>query len=59
MARWYKKNYYTLECNDFVFEYETAYELGVMVRESGCKMPNPYEPDNTDYDDFINGWYSA
>jgi hypothetical protein len=42
------------ECSSgaYTFEYDTAKELGELVRDSGCRMPNPYEPDNTDYDDF-------
>lgn len=57
MCRWYRKNYkWKVTYRGFVFEYDTAEELGKMVAESGCGMPNPYEPDNTDYDDFLEGF---
>ena len=40
---------------NIVFEYDTAYELGQLVAQSGRYVPNPYDPNNTDFDDFTYG----
>lgn len=59
MGRWYKKDYkWKTSHRGAVFEYDTVMELGAMVAESGCGMPNPYEPGNTDYEDFNEGYRS-
>ena len=52
MARWYKRPKYTYEYKGFVFEYDTASELGKMAAESKCRMPNPYDPSNREFDEF-------
>lgn len=49
---WRKKKKFRVEYNDYVFEYDTAVELARMVKESKCRMPIPYEPMTTDYDDW-------
>lgn len=59
MARWYKENKYRCEYKGFVFEFDTASELGRMVAESGCSMSNPYDPDCTDYDDFEEAFHAV
>lgn len=55
MARWYTVPKHTLVHKGFVFEYDTAYELGELVQNSGCNMENPYDPGNTDWDNFNDG----
>lgn len=60
MAKWFYKNTgekekYKLTYKGIVFLYDTTYELGCLVRESGCKMENPYEPDFMEWDDFNSG----
>jgi len=50
---WNKGKKWTIHYGRYTYEYETAKELGKMVRESGSRMPNPYSPDCTDYDDYI------
>lgn len=42
----------------YVFEYDTAVELAKMVKESGCKMPNPYEPGHIEYDEYNETMWS-
>lgn len=59
MARWFKKTEFSVTYKDFTFEYDTAGELGSMVKESGCKMPNPYDPSNTEFDEYFDGYHSA
>ncbi|NRB79168.1 MAG: hypothetical protein HRU38_10935 [Saccharospirillaceae bacterium] len=54
MASWTKKTKWCLSHENFTFNYDTATELGKMVGESGCNMPNPFDPDCTDFDDFTD-----
>ncbi|ELB2291141.1 hypothetical protein QNZ73_004031 [Vibrio parahaemolyticus] len=56
MARWWKKNKYTIEYKCYVFEYDTAEELGRMVAQSGCGMENPFEPDTVEFDQFYDSY---
>ncbi|MGL5728653.1 MAG: hypothetical protein ACRCYD_12490 [Plesiomonas sp.] len=56
MARWHKETKNRCKYKGFAFEFDTAAELGKMVAESGCPMPNPYDPDCTDYDDFTEAF---
>lgn len=49
---WTKRKKFRYRHDNFIFEYDTARELGQLVRESKCGMPNPYEPNSEDYDDF-------
>ncbi|OUD22190.1 hypothetical protein [Vibrio parahaemolyticus] len=56
MARWWKKNKYTIEYKGYVFEYDTAEELGGMVAQSGCGMENPFEPDTVEFDQFYDSY---
>lgn len=51
---WERKKKFTVEHDGYVFHYDTAIELARMVKESGCKMPIPYEPMTTDYDDWCS-----
>ena len=55
MASFIKKCVFTLEYKEFFYSYNTAYELGKLVKESGSNMPNPFDPDCTDFDDFNQG----
>lgn len=57
MAYWSKKCKWAVNYKGFCYHYDTAYELGQMVAESNSNMQNPYDPQNTDYDDFNNGRY--
>lgn len=52
MARWYRRAKYRYEYNGFVFEYDTATELGRMAAESKCGMPNPFDPSTVEFDMF-------
>ncbi|HHC7220172.1 TPA: hypothetical protein ACN38L_004064 [Vibrio parahaemolyticus] len=56
MARWWKKNKYTIEYKGYVFEYDTAEELGRMVAQSGCGMENPFDPNTVEYDQFFDSY---
>ncbi|ELB2755754.1 hypothetical protein QNF07_004079 [Vibrio alginolyticus] len=56
MARWWKKTKYTIEYKGYVFEYDTAEELGRMVAQSGCGMENPFEPDTVEFDQFYDSY---
>lgn len=47
---------YALEYLGIKFHYNTAKELGWLVNKSGSTMSNPFAPDNTDYDDYIEGY---
>ena len=53
--KWYKRSKWKLEYQGFTYEYDTARQLGQMVRESGSKMPNLYDPDCTDHEDYNEG----
>ncbi len=55
--RWSKRCKWKVNYRGFTYEYDTASELGAMVRDSGSGMPNPYEPDCTDYDDYNEEMY--
>lgn len=59
MARWHKETKHRCKHKGFIFEFDTATELGRMVAESGCPMPNPYDPDCTDYDDFAEAFHAV
>lgn len=59
MARWWKKCKYTIEYKGYVFEYDTAEELGRMVAESDCGMENPFEPDTVEFDQFYDSYATA
>ncbi|MEW4343569.1 hypothetical protein AB1J03_19625 [Vibrio diabolicus] len=59
MARWWKKNKCTIEYKGYVFEYDTAEELGRMVAESDCGMENPFEPDTVEFDQFYDSYATA
>lgn len=50
--KWHKRGKWKINYKDFTYEYDTASELGKMVKESGSRMPNPYDPSCTDYDDY-------
>lgn len=52
MANWTKKAKWSYQYKNFTFDYDTAAELGRIVAESGCDMPNPFDPSTTDFDDF-------
>lgn len=56
MAKWNKETKHRCKHKGFTFEFDTAAELGKMVAESGCPMSNPYDPDCTDYDDFLEAF---
>lgn len=56
MARWWKKTNYTIEYKGYVFEYDTAEELGRMVAQSGCGMENPFDPNTEEYDQFFDSY---
>ncbi|EPU4643936.1 hypothetical protein ACVXAM_003845 [Vibrio parahaemolyticus] len=56
MARWWKKCKYTIECKGYVFEYDTAEELGRMVAQSGCGMENPFDPNTVEFDQFYDSY---
>jgi len=38
-------------------KYRSAYELGRIVASNGIQFPNPYDPINTEYEDFHEGYY--
>ncbi|HHC7290417.1 TPA: hypothetical protein ACN382_003916 [Vibrio parahaemolyticus] len=59
MARWWKKTKYTIEYKGYVFEYDTAEELGRMVAQSGCGMENPFEHYTVEFDQFYDGYVAA
>ncbi|EGQ9962420.1 hypothetical protein D0810_14825 [Vibrio cholerae] len=59
MARWHKETKHRCKHKGFVFEFDTAAELGKMVAESGCPMSNPYEPGFTEYDDFAEAFHAV
>lgn len=54
-----KRCEFKLGYNGYTFEYDTAKELGELVLSSGCKMPNPYEPMHTEFDDYDEAICSA
>ncbi|HCG5913205.1 TPA: hypothetical protein NJ057_003865 [Vibrio parahaemolyticus] len=56
MARWWKKTKYTIEYKGYVFEYDTAEELGRMVTQSGCGMENPFDPNTVEFDQFYDSY---
>ncbi|MBO0209734.1 MULTISPECIES: hypothetical protein [Vibrio] len=56
MARWWKKCKYTIEYKGYVFEYDTAEELGRMVAQSGCGMENPFDPNTVEFDQFYDSY---
>ncbi|MCG3884140.1 hypothetical protein I3271_05520 [Photobacterium leiognathi] len=56
---WKKNPEHTITYRQYTYNYDTAYELGVFVFESGSGMPNPFEPDFTEYDDFNEGFWAA
>lgn len=48
---------FKVEYRGFTFQYDTAQEFGTMVAESRCGMANPYEPDTTEFEDFMEAVY--
>lgn len=56
---WHKEPEHTIKYKNYIYNYDTAYELGKFVFESGSKMPNPYEPDFIEYDQFNEGYWDA
>ncbi|ENN2394516.1 hypothetical protein J4H39_17065 [Vibrio alginolyticus] len=56
MARWWKKCKYMIEYKGYVFEYDTAEELGRMVAQSGCGMENPFDPNTVEFDQFYDSY---
>lgn len=59
MAHWEKEPLYKVKYNRFTFHYDTATELGRMAFESGSKMPNPYDPINSEYDEYGEAYVKA
>lgn len=59
MAHWWKKCKYTIEYKGYVFEYDTAEELGRMVVQSGCGMENPFDPNTVEFDQFYDSYATA
>lgn len=57
--QWSVKPLHIIEYENYTFKYDSAEDLGRMVKESGCKMPNPFEPDFTEHDDFNEGYWNA
>lgn len=57
--RWSKRKRWCIHCGEFTFRYDTAFELGQLVAQSGCKLANPYDPVCTDFDGFNEGKLSV
>ena len=59
MAHWEKEPLHKIKYKRFTFYYDTATELGRMAFESGSKMPNPYDPINSEYDEYDEAYIKA
>lgn len=57
MGTWHKEYKWQIKYKGFIYNYDTAKELGCMVAESESRMPNPYDPQCTDYDDYQQAIY--
>ncbi|MEZ8862540.1 hypothetical protein [Vibrio sp. 10N.247.311.51] len=54
--QWFKKAKHSYKHKGATFEWDTAAELGEMVAKSSSSMPNPYDPNCTDFDDFAEAF---
>ncbi len=43
---------YKITDSGYLFEFNTAYELGHLMASILNRVENPYDPQSTDYDDF-------
>lgn len=56
MAHWKYKPSQRLVYDQYEFYFDNAYELGELVAESECFMPNPFIRDTFDSDQFVLGY---
>lgn len=59
----FEKEKYKIHCIDIgdgrEIRYETSYQLGHIVAFNNLRVGNPFDPGNTDYDSFHEGYYAG